>query len=192
MRLLRQWKGLIRTKQALEHGIHPRTLYGIRDEGMLEEVSRGFYRQATLPEMTWPDLVTVALRVPQGVICLISALAYHELTAEIPHEVYIALPRGAGRPRIDYPPMRVFWLSGPAFEQGIDAPIVDGIPVRMYSPAKTVVDCFRFRNKIGLDVAVEGLTACLRGGRARPSEILHFARLCRVQNVMLPYLQALS
>lgn len=116
--LFREQGGILRTGEALRLGIHPRTLYAMRDSGVLEQLSRGLYRLAELPPLSNPDLVTVALKVPQAVICLVSALAFHELTTQIPHFVDIALPNRAERPRLDYSPLRIFWFSGPAWSEG--------------------------------------------------------------------------
>lgn len=189
-KLFRRHGGILRTKDALSLGVHPRTLYEMRDRALIERVSRGIYRLATLPTLSEPDLVTIALRVPRAVVCLISALSHHDLTTEIAHDVHIALPRGAKRPILEHPPLRIFHFSGPALTEGIETAHVDGIPVRVYSPPKTIADCFRFRNKIGLDVAIESLDLALRRGRAQPADILHYARVCRVEKVMMPYLQA--
>lgn len=183
--------GTLRTQRALELGIHQRTLYEMRDSGELVQVSRGVFRLASLPKLGHPDLVTVALRVPKAVLCLVSALSYHDLTSEVPHEVHIALPRGTKTPRLDHPPLRVYRFTGKALTEGIQLVTLDGVKVRIYGPEKTVVDCFRFRNKNGVDVAVEALNRLLKKGRAKPADILHFARLCRVERVMRPYLEAL-
>ena len=180
---------MLRTNEALKLAIHPRTLYRMHHDGLIDQVSRGVYRLSELPDLAYPDLVTVALRVPRSVICLISALAYHEATTEIPHEVQIALPRGVKAPQLDYPPLRVFWFSGTALSEGIENVNLDGVAVHVYSLPKTVADCFRFRNKLGLDVAIEALTTALQKGES-PADILRYARLCRVEQVMLPYLQA--
>lgn len=190
--LFRQHGGVLRTQDALNRGIHPRTLYQLRDEGVLIPVSRGIYRLAELPEYSQPDLLTVALRVPRAVICLVSALAYHEATNEIPHEVQIALPRRTKAPRLDFPPTRVFWFSGPALSEGIDVESIDGVDVRIYNLPKTVVDCFRFRNKLGLDVATEALNQAIKSKGVPPSEILRYARLCRIKSVILPYVEAIQ
>ena len=162
IRAFRENGGLLRTKEVLAHGVHPRTLYQMREEGLLDQVSRGIYRLASFPSLSQPDLVTVALRVPKAVICLISALAFHEATTEIPHEVYVALPRRTKSPRLDYPPVRVFWFSGPALAEGVQVVKLDGVRLRIYDLPKTVVDCFRFRNKIGLDVAVGALNEAVK------------------------------
>ena len=184
--------GTLRTYQALQRGIHPETLYTMRDEGMLERVSRGLYRLSGLPALSDPDLLPVSLRVPGGVLCLISALSFHQLTTEIPHEVYLALKRGAEPPRLEYPPLRVFWFTGAAFTEGIETHMVDTVPVRVYSPEKTIADCLKYRNKLGLDVALEALKLYRDRGHMRIEELLRFARVCRVEKIMRPYLEVLA
>ncbi|MCB1869019.1 MAG: type IV toxin-antitoxin system AbiEi family antitoxin domain-containing protein [Gammaproteobacteria bacterium] len=191
IKVFRRHGGVLRTSEAIRLGIHPRTLYAMRDAGVLECLSRGLYRIADLPHLSNPDLVAVALKVPTGVICLISALAYHELTTQIPHEVYLALPRGAEPPRLDHPPIRIFWFTGKAFAEGIDTHEVDGVPVRIYGVEKTLADCFKYRNKIGLDTAVEALKGYVSGRRIDIDKLMVYARICRVEKVMRPYLEAL-
>lgn len=188
----RRRSGILRTKEALDSGIHPRTLYRLRDEGVIERVSRGVYRLAGMPDLAHPDLVTVALRVPRAILCLVSALAYHDATSEVPHEVQIALPRRTKPPRLDHPPVRVFWFSGAALSDGIEVVTIDGIGVRVYDLPKTVVDCFRFRNKLGLDVAVEALNQALKRKGTRPADVLRYARMCRIESVILPYVEAIQ
>ena len=177
---------------ALAAGLNRHSLYALRDAGTITQLSRGVYRLASLPELQAPDLVTVATRVPEGVVCLISALAYHELTTQIPHAVDIALPRGAEKPRIDYPPVSIHWFSGPAFKSGIETATIDGQKVRIYSAEKSVADAFKYRNKLGLDVALEALKTW-RGRRgAVIGRLLEQARVCRVERVMRPYLEAVA
>lgn len=183
--------GVLRTREAIRYGIHPRTLYAMRDAGIIECLSRGLYRIADLPPLGNPDLVAVALKIPNGVICLISALAWHELTTQIPHEVYLALPRGAEPPRLDYPPARVFWFTGDAHSEGVEIFEVDGVTVRIYNVEKTLADCFKYRNKIGLDTAVEALKRYVSNRRVKVDELMKYARICRVEKVMRPYLEAL-
>jgi predicted transcriptional regulator of viral defense system len=190
-RAFSQSGGLLRTGAALRAGIHPRTLYDMRDEGVVEELSRGLYRLADLPALSNPDLVTVALKIPAGVVCLISALAYHEITTQIPHEVHVALPRGTEPPRLKHPPLRVFWFTGRSFTEGIETHKVDGIRLRVYSPEKTLADCFKYRNKIGLDTVLEALRLYRSRKRPNVDELMKFARVCRVEKVMRPYLEAL-
>ncbi len=192
MGIFRNHGGTLRTQQAIDFGVHPRTLYRLRDVGQLVRVSRGVYRLASLPRTANPDLVVVATRIPRGVVCLVSALAYHDITSEVPHEVHIALARGSKTPRLGHPPIRVFRFSEPAFSQGICVVQVDGVAVKLYTAEKTVVDCFRFRNKLGIDVAVEALQLCIKRRGAKPVDLLHYARICRVERVMRPYLEALQ
>ena len=183
--------GVLRTSAALRAGIHPRRLYEMRDSGLVERLGRGLYRLADLPPLSNPDLVTVAAKVPAGVVCLISALAYHEITTQIPHEVHLALPRGAEPPRLEHPPLRIFWFSGRAFTEGIERHKVDGIALRVYSPEKTLADCFKYRNKLGLGTVLEALRLYRTRKRTKVDELMRFARVCRVEKVMRPYLEAL-
>ena len=189
--LFRRHGGILRTKQALELGIHPRTLYALRDSGKIVQIARGWYRLADLPPLSDPDLVAVASVVPKGVICLISALAFHGITTQIPHQVDLAIEQKAKRPTLEYPPIRVFWFSGPAFSEGIETHLLDDVPVRIFNPAKTVADCFKFRNKIGLDVALEAMQMNLRQRLSIVDDIMKFARICRVEKIMRPYLEAM-
>ena len=189
-RLCHHHGGVIRTAQAIRVGIHPRTLYALRDAGFLERMERGLYRLAELPEVGQPDLVTVALKVPSGVVCLISALAFHELTTQIPHEVSIALPRHRELPRLRFPPVRVYWFSAPAMATGVETHKLDGVPVRIFAAEKTIADCFKYRNKLGLDTAVEGLRLYRERKRLNAEALMRYAAIDRVQNVMRPYLEA--
>lgn len=189
--LFRSHGGLLRTSEALRLGVHPRTLYAMRNTGVLEQLSRGLYRLAELPPLGAPDLVAVARKVPTGVVCLISALAFHELTTQVPHAVYIALARGTEPPRLDYPPVRIFWFTGEAFTADIETHMLDHVSVPIYTPEKTLADCFKYRNKLGLDIAVEALKLYHRRQRMRLDELLRCARICRVEKVMRPYLDAL-
>ncbi len=183
--------GVLRMSEALQAGIHRRMLYSMLEAGLIEQLSRGLYRLADLPPLGNPDLVSVSLKVPSGVICLISALAYHEITTQVPHEVYVALERGTEVPRLDYPPLRIFWFSGQAFSHGIETHKIDGVPVRIYRPEKTIADCFKYRNKIGLDTAIEALKLYREKKRFKADDLMQFARVCRVEKVMRPYLEAL-
>ena len=189
--LFRQHGGTLRTAEALRLGIHPRTLYALRDSGALQRLSRGLYRLADLPPLSNPDLVLVARKVPQAVICLISALAFHELTIQVPHAVDVALRSGSARPTLDYPPLRTFWFSGPAWSEGVAVHQIDDTPVRIYGPEKSVADSFKYRRKIGPDVALEALKLYRQHREFDVGKLLHFARICRVEKVMRPYLEAL-
>ena len=183
-------RGTLRTVEAQRAGIHPRTLYALRDQGKVEQVSRGLYRLATLPAPGEPDLLAVAKRVPRAVFCLLTALAFHRLTTQVPHAVAIALPRTARTPRLHHPLLEVFRFSPASLGAGVQERAVDGVPIRIYSPEKTLADVFKYRHKLGTDVAVEALRT-YRGQR-KPDwqQVLAFARVCRVENVMRPYLEA--
>jgi predicted transcriptional regulator of viral defense system len=183
--------GILRASQAVRMGIHPATLYSMRDSGVLERVSRGMYRLAGGPPLGNPDLVIVATRVPSGVICLISALSFHELSTQIPHEVHLALPFGAEEPRLDHPPLRTYRFSGRSFTEGIETHGIDGASVRIYSPEKTIADCFKFRAGIGLDTVVEAVRYYRERKEVKVDQLMHYASICRVSKVIRPYLEAL-
>ena len=183
--------GILRTAQALRAGIHPSTLYTMRDVGTLEMVSRGVFRLAGSEPLGNPDLVTVATRVPSGVICLISALSFHQITTQIPHEVHVALQRGAELPRLEYPPIKIYWFKDQAFTAGMDTHKLDGVDIRIYSPEKTLADCFKFRNKIGLDTAVEAVRFYRERRSVNVDALMRYAAICRVEKVMRPYLEAI-
>lgn len=182
--------GILNTAKAIKLGIHSRTLYALRDEAKLERLERGLYRLADSAPLGNSDFVTVALKVPRGVICLISALAFHQMTTQVPHAVYLAIGANDQAPALAYPPLRLFWYSKAVHESGISETKMDGVTVRIYSPEKTLVDCFKFRNKIGIDVCIEALSLYRRRGRMRLDLIEQYAKLCRVQSVMRPYLEA--
>jgi len=183
--------GILRTSEALRAGIHPSTLYTMRDGGILEVVSRGVFRLASSEPLGNPDLVTVATRVQSGVICLISALAFHEITTQIPHEIHVALQRGAEIPRLEYPPIKIYWFKGQAFTAGVETHQLDGVDIRIYSPEKTLADCFKFRNKIGLDTAVEAVRFYRERRGVNVDALMRYAAICRVEKVMRPYLEAI-
>lgn len=185
-----QTHGTLRMSDALNAGVTKQTLYAMRDAGVLIQISRGVYRLASLPPLGNPDLVTVAIRVPSSVVCLISALAFHELTTQIPHAVDIAIARGAEKPRIQYPPINLYWFSEAAFKSGIVTPIIDGKVIRIYSAEKCIADAFKYRNKIGLDIALEALKNWRSKRKANIEKLLEQARICRVERVMRPYLEA--
>jgi predicted transcriptional regulator of viral defense system len=190
--IFREHGGLLRTTEARELGIHPRVLYYLRDTGRLRRLSRGVYRLADLPPMDHPDLAVVAARAPEARISLLSALAFHELTTEIPHEVYVTLPRGQRAPSLDHPPLRVFHVSGDALTTGVEHYNMEGVDVSIYNPAKTVADCFKFRGQIGTSIAVQALRSYLEKRTSSVADVLRYGRFCRVDRVMQPYLEALT
>lgn len=189
--LFRKHGGTLRTSEALRLGIEERTLYALRDAGRLDRLARGLYRLGDLPPLTEPDLIIVAHQVPHAVICLVSALAYHELTTQIPHAVDVALKSGSKRPQVAYPPLRVFWFSEPAWSEGVEVRQIDGAAVRVYGAEKSVADAFKFRRRLGLDLAIEALQTYRRGPSFSVDKLLYYARVCRVEKVLSPYLEAL-
>jgi len=190
MTIFKQHSGALHTSQAIRLGIAPRTLYALRDAGQVVEITRGVYRLVDAPPLSHSDLMQAALRIPKGIICLISALAFHNLTTQIPHQVYVSLPLTAEKPRLTYPPVRLFWLSPPVYSVGIEEHILDQIRVRIYSREKTIADCFKFRNKIGLDVALEALKEGLKQD-CKVETLMEYARIDRVEKVMRSYLEVL-
>jgi predicted transcriptional regulator of viral defense system len=187
--LFKQRGGTLRMSEALRLGISRKTLYAMRDAGVVEPLSRGLFRLTSLDPLGNPDLVAVAARVPHGVICLISALAYHELTTRVPHAVDVALERGSRKSRIEHPPSHFYWFSGPAFHEGFETYQLDGISVRIYNPEKTVSDCFRYRNKIGMHVVLEALRLWRQRRPKKLDVLLRHARLRRVEKLIHPYLE---
>ena len=158
--------------------------------GQLERVGRGLYRLPDAPASENESLATVAVKVPQAVFCLLSALQFHEITTQLPRQVWIAMPRGSHTPKIDYPPVKMVQFTGESYSEGIEVFERDRVQLRVYCVAKTVADCFKHRNKIGLDVALEALREARAGRRVSADELWRFAKICRVANVMRPYLEA--
>lgn len=190
--LFKQNGGIMRTSEALEAGIHRRTLYKMRDEGILQQLDRGVYKLETSKPLNNPDLAIVVGRIPSAKICLISALDFHELTTQIPHHVHIALERTQRNPKIDYPPLRIYRFSGKSLTEGIEKHTIDGLNVQIYNPAKTIADCFKFRNKIGKDVAIEALHNAIQNQKATIKDILYYADICRVKTIIKPYIETIA
>jgi len=188
--IFRKHGGQLRMSEAIAHGITRYMLYSLRDKGIIEQVSRGFYRLVELPPISNPDLVTVSLRFPNAVICLISALFYHNITTQIPHVVSVAVPRDSRMPSLDYPPVQAHRFSNDAYNSGIENHSLDGVPVKVYTPEKTLADCFKFRNKIGMDVVIEALKLYRSRQQFNLEKLLTYAEVCRVKNIMTPYLEA--
>ena len=181
--------GPMRGIELSDAGIHPETLARMLKDQTLTRVTRGLYQLADA-EVTAPhNLAEVAKLVPNGVICLVSALQFHELTLQMPGRVWLAIGSRARKPRFDYPPTRVVRFSPRALSLGVQTHTVDGVFVPIFDPAKTVVDCFRFRQHVGLDVALEGLHNVVRSGKAKPAQIVDYARDIRIWSVLRPYLE---
>lgn len=189
--VFRQRGGMLRMSAAMEAGIHRETLKRMVERGDLQKISRGLYQLVDALPPSHPDLAVVGAKVPAGVVCLISALSFHEITTQIPHEIYLAIDRNAEPPRIDYPPVRVFRFSGRAFAEGIEKHDVGPVSVRVYSREKTLADCFKYRNKIGLDTCLEALQLYKQQRRYNIDALLACAGICRVSKVMRPYIEAI-
>jgi predicted transcriptional regulator of viral defense system len=183
--------GMLRMADALRAGIHRRTLYAMRDAGQVETLARGLYRLTEAPPLAHPDIATVASKVKQGVIYLISALAFHEMTTQIPHVVWIAIPRNSEPPRLDYPPIRAVRLTAASYQAGIETHQLDGVKVNIYSREKTLADCFKHRNDIGLDTVLEAVRLYKAQKRVDVDAILRYSAICRVAQIARPYLEAL-
>jgi predicted transcriptional regulator of viral defense system len=190
-RIFARHEGVMRTSDALAAGIHRRTLYWMRDAGQVEPLSRGVYHLTSHELPAKPDVAAVMRRTPKAVLCLVSALDLHEVGTQIPGEVQIALPRNVRPPRIDYPRVRVFHMSPASLSAGVEERDAEGVTLRVFNLAKTVADCFKYRGSVGSDVAIEALQEVIRERRVAPGEIMEYARVDRVQNVIRPYLEAL-
>ena len=189
IRLIRKM-GLVRPADLEARGVARAELYNLRDKGLVAREARGLYVVSEHPYTAEHALAQVAKRVPAGVFCLLTALRFHGLTTQNPAEVWLALPEKARKPRLDYPRLRVARFSGDALTEGIETHRIEGVEARVYSAAKTVADCFKYRNKIGIDVVVEALRDFNGRYRGGATELARFARICRVTRVMQPYLDA--
>lgn len=184
--------GLVRSGELSARGISRAQLGRLLRSGMVVREARGVYAAADHDLTEHHTLAHVATRVPDAVACLLTALRFHGLTTQNPFEVWIALSPKARRPRLDYPRLRVARFSGAALTEGIETHRAEGVTLRVYCPAKTVADCFKYRNKVGIDLAVEALRDFFRLYRGQGTELAHFARICRVSRVMQPYLDAIE
>ena len=185
-------QGLIRPRDLARLGIPRVALTRAVRRGQLERIGRGLYGLPGRPVSAHGVLAEVARRVPKGVVCLLSALRFHGLTTQAPFEVWLAIDNKAIAPKLDYPPLRIVRFSGAALTEGVEEQVVDGVTVRVTGVAKTVADCFKYRNKIGLDVALEALREAWRGKRMTSDDLWRYAKVCRVANVMRPYLDSLA
>jgi predicted transcriptional regulator of viral defense system len=189
-RLIRQ-RGLVRPKDLEKAGLPTAVLYRLRDQGEVEQVGPGLFRHPDAMITEKHTYAETAKLAPGGVICLLSALAFHEIGTQMPHEVWLALRAHSKRPTVTAVPLRIVWFSGDAFTEGVETHTVEGVQVRVYSPAKTIADLFKFRNKVGVDVAVAALRDAWSRRLVAMEDLLHFAQVCRVEKVMRPYLEAI-
>ena len=183
--------GVARFSGILKAGFHPDSLAILEKDEKVEKISRGLYRLTDYIPGSHPDLVAASLQSPRGVICLLSALSFHEATNEIPKYVDIAIPRNTHANRIKYPPVRFYRFAPQVWEAGIGEHKIDGHIIRVYSLAKTIADCFKFRNKIGTNVARDALKAAITEKNIKPKEIMRYAKICRVDSIIKPILEAI-
>lgn len=185
-------EGVLRSRELESRGLSRVDLAHCVEDGALVRVGRGLYACPDYAPSEHHSLVLVAKRVPDAVFCLLTALRFHELTTQSPHEVWIALNENARKPRLEYPKLRVARFSEASLAAGVEQHRVEGVTIRVYSAAKTVADCFKYRNKVGIDVAVEALRDYTRKHRGGANELARYARICRVARVMQPYLDAIG
>ena len=184
--------GIIRGQDLKKKGIHQEYLRRLVKSGRLVRVGRGVYVLADAEISAHHSLAQASKWIPDGVVCLLSALQFHSIGTQAPFEVWLALDRRSAHPRIDYPPLRIMRFSGNALTEGIEEHRIEGVTVKVYNPAKTVADCFKYRNKIGLDVAIEALRECRAQRICTNDDLWRYGKICRAWNVMKPYLEALS
>lgn len=189
---LLQQQGLLRASDLDTIGVPRVVLTRLCNAGRIDRIGRGLYRLPGNPASEHEALATIAVKVPQAVFCLLTALQFHELTTQLPREVWIAMPRGSHTPRIDYPPVKMVQMAGDTYTVGVEEHERDGIKLHVYSAAKTVADCFKHRNRIGLDVALEALKDAWSSRKASADELWRYAKVCRVANVMRPYLETIA
>jgi len=185
-----QKAGVLRPRDLQAYGIPREVLGRLCARGLLYRAGRGLYMRPDADVTESHSLAEAAKAVPQGTVCLLSALRFHGLTTQVPFEVWMAIHRKAWRPRTVFPLLRIVRFSDSALEAGVETHSIEGVTVRIFSPAKTVADCFKYRNKVGLDVALEALRDCRRQRKCTEGEFWHYARICRVDRVMKPYLEA--
>ena len=184
-------RGMLRLKEFVAEGIGPETLARLVREKAVVRPARGLYQLPDTQVEAAHALAEAAVLVPKGVVCLTSALQYHELTLQMPSAVWMAIDRAAWRPKIDYPPIRFVRFTGSALTEGVERHRIESVDVPITAPARTIVDCFRYRTKVGLDVAMEGLREGLRGRRCKPDQLWRYARQARIWSIMRPYVEAI-
>ncbi len=189
---LAQKLGVLRPKDLVPHGIQAEYLRRLCDKGTIKKVGRGSYVLSDSQLSPSLSLAIIGRAVPNGVVCLQSALAFHGIGDQATNEVFVAIERRAARPRVDYPEVRVARLGGPAFTEGADSHTIENVKVKIYSLEKTLADLFKFRNKIGPHIAVDALRAAMSDRTVNMKKLWHFAKLCRVERVMKPYVDALT
>ena len=183
--------GVVRAREIRKAGLHPEYLRKLCTSGHLIRTGRGLYVLADGDFKEHHSIAEACKRVPHGIVCLLSALSYYEIGTQNPHQIWMAIDRAMRKPKVDYPPIRIFRFSGPSLKEGIEEKKIEGVSVQVYNPAKTLADCFKYRNKVGIDVAIEALKECWRSRRCEIDELVYYAKICRVRNIMQPYMEAI-
>ena len=187
--IFQKHNGILRRVEAIKLGVPEYVIYELTKSGELIKEARGLYKLAESEPLSNPDLVQVSLLIPKGVVFLISALYFHRLTTQIPHWIYLALPRGTNYPKVEYPPVKAFIRSEKQYAAGMEEHTIDGVKVRVYNREKTVADCFMYQREIGKDVALEALKDYMSGGSRNVNKLMEYARVNRVEKLILPYLE---
>ncbi len=190
-KIFQEHNGVLRVLDAIKLGVPEYIVYEMYRRGELIKEGRGLYRLRDAQLLGNPDLVRVSMLIPKSVMCLISALYFYEITTQIPYSIYIALPKNVGKPRIDYPPIEVIWMVPSLYSIGIEEHIIDGVKIRVYGREKTIADCFKFRKRIGDDVALEALKEYIKQPQIDIHLLLKYAKINRVEKIILPYLKSL-
>lgn len=188
---IREKRGLATYAEIIKAGFNKTLIKAGLNSRRIQKVDRGLYRLSDGFSLAEPDIVAVSIKAPKGVICLLSALAFHEATNEIPSCVHIAIPRGTHANKIKYPPVKFYRYNPGAWEAGIEEREIDGRKIKVYSLARTIADCFKFRNKIGMNIARDALKVAVMEKDTKPQEIMHYARICRVDRIIKPILETL-
>ncbi len=188
---LKKKGGLASYAEIIDAGFHKAILKAVLNSGQIQKIDRGLYRLSGGCTLSSPDLVAVSIKIPKGIVCLLSALAFHEATNEIPHYVDIAIPRGAHANKMKYPPVRFYRFASNTWKPGIEEHEIEDHKIKVYNLAKTIADCFKFRNRIGTDVARDALKVAVTEKGIKPREIIHYARICRVDSIVKPILEAM-
>lgn len=190
-KIFKLYSGYARTKNMLDKGIHPRDIRSALEKGIITKVKNGLYKLVDIPVISNQSFIDVACAVPEGVICLLSALSYYELTTFNPSIISVAIYRKSWRPKIVYPPIEFYYFSKKQFEAGIDEIKIKGYKIRIYCPEKTICDCLRYRNKIGLDISKEGLSEYLKRKNRNLEKLLEYAEICRVKSLLQTWLNVM-
>ena len=188
---LKKKGGLASYAEIIDAGFHKAILKTVLNSGQIQKIDRGLYRLSDGSTLSSPDLVAVSIKIPKGIVCLLSALAFHEATNEIPHYVDIAIPRGAHANKMKYPPVRFYRFASNTWKAGIEEHEIEGHKIKVYNLAKTIADCFKFRNRIGADVARDALKVAVTEKGIKLKDIIQYAKICRVDSIVKPILEAM-